>query len=1258
MLIDVAAVELARDPKTLLKELGHTQLWQIVSRAYDLTRSQNHPACFSKFWEKIKVTGSKSRIALAQDGTAQLPSGVLLTSAVLNGTQVKALEEIGGRVVIEELRAYWNALNQLGAPILTLEPLTNLMAEAFSRHVAGETKVPDERIKTFYRPLWSIVNELIPEGSAQSNAQKPSIQKLLTIPFLVTEDEYLVTASQSYIASPPLNPEKVAALLPRLEILSQATLEYPRIARFVKPLTLGVVASHLQTTIASAQSVEDVIGTEKGKLRDLYSLFAELDRLGKPDNAVYKALRDLPVWLSSKGLVNANHVLLPDAFTDPTGLADLLDPAVLEGIAKQFVSAKIGVPSQTIEAFVVKVLPRFFGNEGPIDPTKYPRLVTELAVHPLLINDEDIRRSLASLPLIPTQDGNWTTPGNTYHRTEELVKVLGDASHLWLDRKRIPRPHSVTSFLDSLGIRRSPIAEHLVDRILYMAKRYTPSDEARRASGDAFYVLCDNYKEWKDKKAFQDAVARLGDAKCFPADGDDKQWYAANELYAPFRSEAFSTQAHILDFTANRLNSDLLVTLGIDVTPATELVIKHLLYCAEHNIDPHVLTYQVLNERAGKKDPAIDRLKGSLCIYVESQKTFFRPNQLYWTPQQLGRFAFTIPGNLELYKPFFTAIGVKNSPDATDYVDLVLDIVGAYFEQGKPLEGADCSVFEACFAGLARLDGADQLSNPDLSRLQTAPTIINLLHQLRHPDEVLLHDSEWHATFFNGKLNQALCKPVPELWPLLQKFGVKRLSECAHVALEFVDGEQQSEPSVAQQLRERDQIVARLLHDKPAVVRNKVSQAFADLKAFSYDAVRIQATVHLGEDNEVLASPSPAQAFYDIDRRHLSLARPVGERSFPHVLNALLHQLMPEESGFEISKLTLSLRPLMSMPVEEAHRALSDAGIPFLHAEQVGEPEDLTSPELTDIGGSTEPPDASPDGTSAPDGKPVTTGDSTAKGGGGTQGVQQDPDRDKPAQTPGVPVPPIQPPTSGRPTTSTGGDKSNRTQPGQQRRPRSKHKEQWDRRLLSYVRQKADKPRDAEGTENISDHNLAVEVIARNATCTYERERGRLAKQMAQTHPGYDIISSDPLTGEQRFIEVKGVNGEWNKMGVEVSSLQFSNAQNYGDSYWLYVVEFVSDPQHIRIHAIRSPATKVTGFMFDGNWRAVAEDERADPATAFVPGARVKHQSYGLGRIATMELRGATRLMQIEFDKAGRRLVTLNLQTMEVTEDDHGDDAP
>ena len=189
---------------------------------------------------------------------------------------------------------------------------------------------------------------------------------------------------------------------------------------------------------------------------------------------------------------------------------------------------------------------------------------------------------------------------------------------------------------------------------------------------------------------------------------------------------------------------------------------------------------------------------------------------------------------------------------------------------------------------------------------------------------------------------------------------------------------------------------------------------------------------------------------------------------------------------------------------------------------------------------------------------------------------------------------------------------------------------------------------------------MAVETVARNAVCAYEKARGRIAEQKAQTHPGYDIISHDPLTREDRLIEVKGVAGEWNQTGVGLSRLQFSNAQDYGDRYWLYVVEFASDADHVRIHAIRSPAMQVTSFMFDGNWREATTDERADPSLLFVPGARVHHKSLGTGEILDVVVRGVTKLLTIRFDGRDQATphVTLNLHRMRVLEDPDDDDNP
>lgn len=1260
MLIDVAATALARDPEGLLKMLGDVQFWQIMARAFDLSRPSNHPACFKRFWERMLTTASQARIAPAQDGSVHIPSDVFFPDKALNSSQVSALKEVGGQVITEDLRPFRTAVNQLGAPFLTFERLVGLLEQAMPPQTAGTLQVEEDRLEGFYRPLWGMINELFPDAITPPPATKAAIQRLLAIPFVVTENLYAVTISQSFVAPAALEAGRVASLLPKLAIASRHVLGFPKIARQIRQLELGAVVRHLSSRCAT-DAIENVIGVEQEELRDLYVMFADLDYNGNGDAAVYQSLRNLPIWLSGRGLIKASQALLPGNFTDPTGQADLLEISVLSASAREFVSSKLDVQTQTIEAFVQNVLPRFFNEEGPLDASKYVRLIGEIANYPALVNDENIRRILGALPIIPTQDGNWSLPTKTYRRTDDLVRVLGDATSLWLDTSRVPNTRSVHSFIDSIGLRRSPMAEHLVQRMLFIAEKYLPTEDAKRASAEAFYVLCDRFDECKEQPFFLDAINNLKRSRCFPAIDDEEEWYSANFLYAPYRAEAFSSQASVLDFrNMARLNRDLLKKLNVALEPETSLVINHLRHCVSKKSPAPFTTYQILNERSKDEGSSISALSGEPFIYIESQRGYVRSNQLFWMPQQLGSYAFTIPGNLEAFKPLFNAIGVKNVPEGRDYIDILLDIVGEYFEQSKALTGLDRAVYDVCLSSVAAAHEHEELTQSDLQRLREAPTILNVWGQLTHPDEVLLQDSEWHAGFFCGELDQALCKPAPELWPFVEEVDVKRLSESAQVALEFVDGPQADETQLAEKLMDRLDILTRLLHDKPTTVRKKIHSALSTLTAVSHDIVRIQASVHIAGD-QVVAPPTPTQAFYDIENGRLILARPVNNRSWAHVFNTLFHQLMPEESGGEISKLTLSVRPLMEITIEEAHRELSDAGIPFLDAEiGKGNTEDLTSPELDEMGAATDP-DNYEETQPAPTSVDNSVEQADEAHGCNDRNHQQSESassnggssREQPWRESGSSSPGRSAPESNSSATDVGGKHRSGDSERIAKKHRPKHKEQWDRRLLSYVRQRQEESANTGVLDGPSEHNLAIEVVAREAVCAYEKERGRMPEQMAQTHPGYDIISINPVTGEDRFIEVKGVNGEWNQTGVGLSRLQFSNALDYGDRYWLYVVEFVSDPEHMRVHPIHSPATQITAFMFDGNWRDAVTVERADPSALFIPGARIQHQDMGCGEIQDVVTRGNTKLLTILFDGKSQATpyVTLNLHRMRILGD-------
>jgi Protein NO VEIN, C-terminal len=1267
MLISAAAREVARDPEALMAVIGHVQLWQLLGRAYEFsTNPINHPSCFVQFWEQLHLTATNSKIVLTQDGSIQCPSGVFLPQKRLDAQQTKVLLEIGGRLGIEELRSFHNAMIKLGAKVLTLERLTELLEVALNPEDAGVRQIDQVQLKDFYELLWSIVEGLLPDESTNSPSSNPFVRRILALPLIVTVDMYVVTISQTHAAPAGLEAERIAELLPKLAIAAPQLSQSSKIHRLIEYLSLKVLVEHIASSLAdnSLQILEK-------DLKDLYTLFEKLDAVKASENDTYQKLRSLPIWLSSRGLVSATQVLLPGNFSDPTGQANLLDTSVLTESTKQFLSHKLGVKTQTIQAFVQTVLPTFFGEDGPVDPTSYPKLIKELSNHPYLVDDTDVLDVLKSLPILPTQDGGWAQPHYSYRRTNALVKVLGDAQHLWVDTTRIPNVPSVHAFMNNLGIRTSPLHRHLAERMVYIGENFKPNDESRRASAETFYTLCEIYPQSKDSSAFQSVIGQLKSSKCFPAIGDSESWHMPGELYAPFTAEAFDSQASILDFRATaRLNTDFLKELKITINPETRLVLNHLQHCMDRNVQPHISTYIVLNQRAQASDPEVSTLSGKRCIYVESQNGFVRPNQLYWVPQQLGHYAFAIPSKYDLYRPLFEIIGVKNAPDANDFVDIILDFSGDYYGKSKLGNCPARLVYETCLKNLSFAIENGELSSADLQRLKQAPILLNLLEEFVYPDEILLQDSEWYAGFFNGEIDAALCKPAPELRHFTSELGVLPLSGCADVELCFHDGQLEEENDFTIRLSEKIEILVRLLHDKPTTVRGKVRASLEKVNTVSFSDIRIRASVVIGGDR-VESQPANVRAFYGGSQNLLILERPVNERSWVQVLTALFHQLMPEETGAEISKLTLSARPLMSMGLEEAHLELSDAGVPLLQMEVVQtSPEELLSPHLDEIGNTLDVHSESegegelqsPDDESlySPDGKAKNAGENASPGEPNT--INSSSSGSLPPQGGGenVQISRRQTGQNSRENTSGSGSTEG-PEPSlkpYQAKSRPKYKQQRDQRLLSYVRQDEESTAENTTNESKSEHNLAVEVVARKAVCAYERERGRDPEEMAQTHPGYDIISLSPVSGEERFIEVKGVSGEWNRTGVGLSGFQFRKAQDSGDKYWLYVVEFVEDPDHILVHPIQNPAQKVTSFMFDGNWRDAVAEEKSDPTAWYFPGVRIRHKDMGVGQILEVIQRGNTKMLTIHFDGKEKptKNVTLNIYRMEILEQEGGND--
>jgi hypothetical protein len=63
--------------------------------------------------------------------------------------------------------------------------------------------------------------------------------------------------------------------------------------------------------------------------------------------------------------------------------------------------------------------------------------------------------------------------------------------------------------------------------------------------------------------------------------------------------------------------------------------------------------------------------------------------------------------------------------------------------------------------------------------------------------------------------------------------------------------------------------------------------------------------------------------------------------------------------------------------------------------------------------------------------------------------------------------------------------------------------------------------------------------------------------------------------------------GTWKDRPVGMTSTQFRMAQQYGDRYWLYVVEKAASATDARIVRIQNPAGRDSTFTFDQGWLRV-----------------------------------------------------------------------
>jgi hypothetical protein len=122
-------------------------------------------------------------------------------------------------------------------------------------------------------------------------------------------------------------------------------------------------------------------------------------------------------------------------------------------------------------------------------------------------------------------------------------------------------------------------------------------------------------------------------------------------------------------------------------------------------------------------------------------------------------------------------------------------------------------------------------------------------------------------------------------------------------------------------------------------------------------------------------------------------------------------------------------------------------------------------------------------------------------------------------------------------------------------------------------------------------------------------------------------------------------------MGVSVSRTQFIQAQEYGDNYWLYVVDNVYK-NNAKAYAIQNPAMKISKYMFDGGWKSEAEEVVVDETSKYKVGVRINHADWGFGTITKVVERRSLKQLTILFDDGRNEMMSLNITRMPILDED------
>lgn len=876
--------------------------WAILDRLNRIyqkhTNDKRKP--FGAFWEVLHPLLQTSKIVYTESKKWLTPAETRIPTGGKEEEAIPVFRALNIEIVHQDLKRYRNILTSNGVGVLRVNDIfESLQNKGLIKHPKS---VPSdfqthERLELLCKGIYGILENT--QGQSAKEEAKKLLRQCALAPGL---DRRLWPCGSVYQADG--HTSKIFADLIPAEVSFLAVEGIPLLEELCPQFKANNAIKELERL--DTEKLQRAWRDDHFDSAIVLKWFDGNKKELSENKELTKRLAKIPLFPSTEKLCSLENLHLPGGFSDPIGVANLVDIRRLQELS-DFLKF-LGAEELTFIDYAERYIPEAFDANKDTSLEAKCQLLDILATRIGEVRENDwIRAKLAGTNIVECTDGEFRQPEQVYFPHTEVRAVFENFVcyacltkksegrkdlYRWLGIAIRPRPDDVLRFIDKLTNKppnQSPI--QVIKRVL-------------EAVGNAWDRIPDNEKQ---------SYNALKNKKWLLAEGQQNKWYRPAQLYATYNKSLFESQAKFLDipFRIQQKINDFLRYLGVNLSPQPIQVVHHLLRCSELDQNPPGDIYRWLNDNAQPHD--LHELQDSACLRVTGK--YLRPNQVFWGQHHFGRFRVQLGGIFNHYWKLLQALSIKKSPDYRDAFEVLKDVS---VEIGNNrLKPEDEAVVTHCWIMLAEALQSEQLDSTDIqTRLCDIRCVPNHDNILYLPSRIFFDDRPGLADKFSKPLEKHRIPHKEIILQALEAAGVRPISD---IVIGSIDKSVNSQ--------EDKKLKTRVI--KRAGLIKTISNDTVQLDSIRFlrtDQLKVKWCLNAFGRDWPPTSPEPVEAYLDGDDQAIYFVLRNGKiRPWSAIARELTQSIAP---GKEIGSISPGLRMVLEADTyEDAVEQLNDLGI-------------------------------------------------------------------------------------------------------------------------------------------------------------------------------------------------------------------------------------------------------------------------------------------------------------------------------------------